>query len=284
MEIGLYRYAISLFTFLALVAWSECDGSPSQRIRCWIMVALVMAYQLSTSGRLGALLFIFSLLWIVFFRGRRIAIVPLVVGAITLVAVFASAAILLNKGGNREAGLAENITGVFDSFLVYLLGGSVAFNEVVTNPAIIRQDLFTFFYQVANALGANFEVWRLEPVYVATPEWTNVFTLYMSVYAQFGFLGVVVYMLLLGGTAAWLFKAAERGSPWATVFSAQLVGSLLLTGATDPFLPSTSLWIQLGVFCWLVYKLPGYWLNGRSQFRRPHAATFRRRYARGGSL
>lgn len=279
MSLGLYKYAVSLFEFLTIAAWIECDGSAWQRRRCWFMAAFILAFHLATAGRCGAIMFVFALLWIVLFRKKRIAVAPLVFGAVVLAAVFALAAILLEKGGHSDAGVLENVAGVFDSFLLYLLGGSVAFNEVVANPSFIQQDIFAFFHNLANALGADYDVCRMEPTFVQVPDLTNVYTLYMSIYAQFGFIGVVLYMFSLGGIAAWLFRYARNGASWAVAISSRLVGVLLFSGATDGFLPALSVWIQIGVYCWLFYALPRYWLDARSHLERQRTASLGCDYA-----
>ena len=274
LGMGVYRYLIVLFDFLALVAWSDCDGSRWRRMRCWIMATVVLAYHLCTASRVGAMLFVFALSSIVFFRRKKIALGPAVVGLIVFAAVFSGAAILLGKGGYRDGGLLENVTGVFHAFMQYLLGGLVAFNEVVSKPEIVEQNLFAFFYRIANAFGANIEVASCENLYVQTPGWTNVFTMYMAPYAQFGFLGISFYMFSLGAVCAWVYKVARRGSHWATVIYAKIAGTLMFTASVDLYLPSLSVWIQMAVFCWLVYQLPCYFLGAQPQCHRRQATAF----------
>ena len=220
------------------------------------MTALVLAYHLSNASRLGAILFVLTLLWVVFLRGRKMSFTPIAAAAIAVAVVFTGAAIVLGKGGSRDAGFLENATNIVDAFLTYLLGGLVAFNEVVHNPAMVQEDLFAFFQNVANAFGADYHVIKFEPQFVATPALTNVFTIYMSPYAQYGFVGVVVFMLLLGVLCALILRAFKRGAPWAVVIHARVVSCILLTSFTDPYLCSLSVWIQVAVYAWTIYGLP----------------------------
>jgi oligosaccharide repeat unit polymerase len=92
--------------------------------------------------------------------------------------------------------------------------------------------------------------------FTGTPAVTNVYTIYGSYFADFGWAGTIFLMMALGAVLAYLYEHARQGQPEAAILYAVGVSRLMMTAATDGFLVSLSFWIQITCFTLFVYRWP----------------------------
>ncbi|HHV61378.1 MAG TPA: oligosaccharide repeat unit polymerase [Firmicutes bacterium] len=260
--LGVFGYLIALARFLALIAFYENDGSRTGRTLTFAIIVLAFIYDLLTVARVGLYALIFGLIGISWMRSRRVTLKPLLAGIAAFLPAFAGAAVVLGKGGNVNATVTENLAGVLRSLQVYALGGLVAFDKVVRDPWSFQGPRITtlrFFFAVANALGAHFDLPRVIPQYTMTPAPTNVYTIYFSYFLDYGWVGVGIIMFILGNITARLYQAAARGNPQAVILYGVMFWSLMVSCAAEGFFISLSYWIQAVLYTFLLYHWPLSW-------------------------
>jgi oligosaccharide repeat unit polymerase len=174
-----------------------------------------------------------------------------------LAIVFTAPAVLLNKGGDPAKSLGENVSGVLGSLRHYTVSGLVAFDHVVNDPSVFPPWFsFRFFFAVGRNLGLDVDVPPIILPFAATPAPTNIYTIYASYFADFGWIGVGVLMCVHGFVVTMLYQAAVRGRPEAVILFGLAVSNLMVSAAADGFLVGLSYWIQAVLCTLVVYRWP----------------------------
>ena len=255
--LGSFKYLLGAASFMAMVAVYQNDGSRRARIRTAVIVAITLLYHLLTAGRLGAMTTLFGVLVVSRMRSGRIHWKSWCIGALLLAIVFTAPAVLLNKGGDPSKGLGENVSGVLGSLRHYTVSGLVAFNDVVDDASVLPRWLsFRFFFALGHNVGLDVDVPPIILPFAATPTPSNIYTIYASYFADFGWAGVGVLMCLHGLIVTMLYQAAVRGRPEAVILFGFAVSNLVVSAATDGFLVGFSYWIQAVVWTLVVYRWP----------------------------
>jgi oligosaccharide repeat unit polymerase len=255
--LGAYEYLLVFASFLSLLAVFHNDGSRKGLARAIAIITVTLVYTFLTASRLAAMTTIFAIIALSWLRSSKPGWRLLFVCAILFAIVFAAPAILLEKGGGLGLTFTENASGVVESLQVYTVGGLVAFDQVIDDVSLFPEWLsFRFFWAVANAAGFHVDVPVLILPFTGTPTPTNVYTIYGSYFADFGWGGTLSLMFVLGASLAWLYGHAKRGQPEAVILYALAISRLMMTAATDGFLVSLSFWLQLTLFTLLVYRWP----------------------------
>jgi oligosaccharide repeat unit polymerase len=254
---GFYAYVMGVATFLSLIAVYNSDGSGKARLRSLVVIALTLAYHFLTAARMGAMTTLLGLMTVSRIRSGKVNWRLWAVGALCLIFVFTVPAILLHKGGDPSKSVIENFDGVLSSLQVYLVGGVVAFDQIVDDPSVVPSWLsFRFFLAAAHAIGFNVTVPNVVLPFTATPALTNVYTIYGSYFSDFGWLGVAVLLFLLGYLLTMLYQSASRQRPESVVLFGIAVSYLLMSAATDGFLISMSYWLQALLSTLVIYHWP----------------------------
>lgn len=172
-----------------------------------------------------------------------------------LLVIFTVPAIILNKGGNSRLSISDNTDGVAGSMRLYLLGGLVAFDQVVMGSAPYIRPEYSLrpFYRVAQLLDSAVEVPPQNLPFTQVPELGNIYTIYCGFYVGFGLPGICIAMLIIGIALSWIYEHARAGSTQATVFYGLGVAFILISGAADSFLSGMSFNIQAALFVYMVF-------------------------------
>lgn len=256
-SLGSFKYLLGAASFMAMVAVYQNDGSRRARIRMAVIVAITLLYHLLTAGRLGAMTTLFGVLAVSRMRSGRINWKAWCVGAVLLAIVFTAPAVLLNKGGDPAKSLGENVSGVLESLRHYTVSALVAFNHVVDDASVFPSWFsFRFFFALGHNLGLDVDVPPIILPFAATPAPTNVYTIYASYFADFGWVGVGVLMCVHGFIVTMLYQAALRRRPEAVVLFGLAVSNLVVSAAADGFLVGMSYWIQAALCTLIVYRWP----------------------------
>lgn len=152
--------------------------------------------------------------------------------------------------------------------LSYFLMPMAAFDYLVTAelPATWGGLTFRTPLAVLRALGASVTVPELIQPFVKVPAEINVYTVFSSYYRDFGLIGIVVFMLLLGALHGWVFRHLKTGMPIFIVANALLFYALLMQFFHDQYFSLMSQWIQILVWTYIFNKLqplPGIAGQGR---------------------
>ncbi len=250
---GWYLYLITLSSLLALSLWIDFVNGVRKKRQQWLVAGgfvLALTYNLSTAGRLGAIILLVSSILAYVLRRRTYAAMAVFGLAALLIATFAAGSILLQKGGSTRDSFRDNAYGVVQSFVTYSAGGVIAFDGVVTGSSMPadRWRTLRFEYIVANALGWQVTVPSLVSGYTNVPMPTNVYTMYLPYWSDYGWFGVVAFPLLFGAATTWLFRRARDGDPAYTVAFSLAGCYLLLSGADEYLLSLTSTHLQVAAY------------------------------------
>lgn len=251
---GPYLYLITLSTLLALSLWADfLKKERSRRSRTLTIGAFMLAllYNLSLAARLGSVILVLSASLIYLIMRKAPTLKALTVTSLTVLVIFVPASIVLGKGGSTTATLEENIRGVSDSLLTYVAGGAVAFDGVVRGAISPAEKWRTlrFGYIIANSLGVQAQTPILVSEFTNVPRSTNVYSVYLPYFVDYGLGGLVLILFLVGALATWLFQRAREGDLRFIMWYA-ILGAYLLLSAADEYLfslTSTNLQIILYV-------------------------------------
>jgi len=260
--LGIFAYIVAIMTFLTLVAVYESDTSPFKRYRAASYVMLTLVYQLVSAARTGAALLVISLFIIVVIKTGTLKLKHFALGGLVFLLVFSIPAVILNKGGSLELSVSENISSLAISLRDYALPSLVAFDQSLTagEPARSLRS-FRSIFSIANAFGAKIDLPPDILEFTLTPIPTNVYSLYYYYYADFGMAGCAVLMFALGMLCTFVYLYAVSGDAPGVILYGLMAASLVLSGFSESFLSSASLWIQAVLIISIIYSKT---LNGMS--------------------
>jgi oligosaccharide repeat unit polymerase len=241
-----------------LIAYHEYGRSLRSRFLPLALTATTLTYQVLTASRTGALILLFGLCGISWMKARQVKVRTTLLAALVAVLLFAGTAVALDKGGSRDATFQENVVGVTTTARLYLLGGVVAFDNYARGAAPAPDDNLTLraFVLISNAtLGTHYPVASLVLDRTDVPESTNVYTLYYPYFADYGWLGVLLFPAVVGFGGSLLFARARRGSRPAVILYGMVIAAILLTVGNETFFTSASAWIQAFVYAAGIYAL-----------------------------
>jgi oligosaccharide repeat unit polymerase len=255
---GVFAYVRTFATFLALASFYEHDRSRGKSYRMVALILLALVYQVLSTARTGAMILLFGLVGISWMKSGKLRARSALAGGGVALIVFAILGILLRKGGRAEADIGTNIYSIFGSLQLYLLGGPVAFGQYVQDLVYLEPGPRTlrFFWTIFNAFGASTSIPSLVLSYTHVPAPTNVYTIYLPFYSDFGLPGVVILMFAIGSFATWIFQQARRSHHPFVILYGVLIASIVLTTANDTFFTALSYWIQMAFYAVVLYYFP----------------------------
>lgn len=255
---GIFSYINAFATFLSLAALYEMDKSLKSRLKTVAVISVTLLFHILTVSRLGAMITIFGLVGLALIRPGKAPVKQIAVLALIFIMIFSIPAVLLGRGGSVDYSVAENVTGITESFQVYTLGGLVAFDNFVKDDSIVEIDWMTlrFFALVGNQMGAGIKLDSMVLEATATPSLTNVYTTFLPYYNDYGWPGIAFFSAVAGFITTWVFRSATREDHQFGVLYGLVFAALLLTSANEPFYTSISYWIQAFVFTFIFFKLP----------------------------
>jgi oligosaccharide repeat unit polymerase len=263
VDFGAFSYLLSFSNFVSLAALSESIRSSYSKRKTLLILAITFAYGFSTAARTGTITLLLSLVCVLLLHGKFKIKTALIV-AVSFFILFAAPAVLLGKGGAKDAGIAENLTSLIENLQVYALAGMVAFDQTVLRPGVIESNnsTFMFFAALLKALGRSFG-FQLQTAptvldYTATPWLTNVYSVYFPYYSDFGLWGLMAIMFSLGAVLSFFYRFAVTGRPEFILLYSLSFGFLMITSFAEAFLTALSYWIQATIFAFVLYNAPSF--------------------------
>jgi oligosaccharide repeat unit polymerase len=261
ITLGYFAYIGAFASFLAMVAVYDVYATKEragvwQRLRVLLLVALALSFHLGSGGRLESLLLFFAITGLVWLRSNRIRLGPAILGGIMAGVIFAVVGYLLGKGASKDVPFTENVGTMAHEIRFYVLSGTVGFDRVVRGFLTLAPEPRTlrFFVAMAKAFGAKVDVPDIVMPFVDTPQTTNVYTMYLTYYTDFGWMGVAIIPFLLGLVAGIVYQGFRRGIPHCYILYAYFIGSLVLGIAGDMFVAALSHWVQIGVYTFVLFR------------------------------
>ncbi len=250
---------VNLAIVLALALHYENDGSWSRRWRAYLGIALAFIAGALSGTKGNALVLLMALTFISFLKSGRVNARVAAMAGVLGIGVFGLGLAMVNFAYDHLPVSLESVGVIGRMFLVYWLGGIVAFDRIVQDPhsAASSQHISRFFLETVNGFGARFEIPSIHAAYtqVSGTEVTNVYTLYFSYFKDPGWLGMILLMAILGAVSVWLWNEARRRSVFGVLFYGIWAGGLVLSIQAEHFLLGLNFYIKMLVVLLLVYKV-----------------------------
>lgn len=206
-DFGIVRYSYILNQALYVIAiWKY------PKIPLWKIVLILIAYlmgQFALMEKSGIFLLVISTLFALYEK----KIIKMRAIAFTFVGIILLFFIINFSKEIKSDTTAESMT-LLDFIGVYILSPAVAF-EYIT-PDLSNQfgaHTFEYFYNILNNLGiGKYIVYERLQEWVWVPLPTNVYTIFMPFYEDFGFKGIGYFGVMYGAFFSWIYKMFKNGS------------------------------------------------------------------------
>lgn len=210
-----------------------------------IFSSLIMS--IVSSGRGIVLFVILQIIFIALFSLKKIKLSFILFGILSIIAVFFSGAFILNKGVDSSGSTLARLTDAGESLGFYISSGSVAFSQLSnsSNSQLVGENTFRILYIVADHLGFDVAVAPLIQEFIPTPQITNVYTMHLQYFRDFGIIGCIIFQFLFGIVHGLVYGMAVKVNSAIWVIWASILTFPIITQSfTDSYLSLTSSWIQ----------------------------------------
>lgn len=246
---GVLKYFILIAIFNVLIRFLFLDSldSKSYRVKFYISLFIAFIYTILSSGRT----FVLQLLVFIFAIGlirKQIKVRHIIYVSLFFLAIFSSFSILMKKGGSVDLSISDNISGVFNIFMNYLLGAFNAFDKFINENFELLFGDNTFRTINAVLFKLNFikseQVALVQP-FVQVPFTTNVYTVYHNYVNDFGILYSLIMISFFGFVHTYFFlRSRLYKDKLSIIFYSYLLYPLLMSFFQDQYFSLMSMWIQ----------------------------------------
>ncbi len=187
-DIGISKFGLIVAYLSFFIQCYQYVNKKDNKFKLFISSLILIVYCVFTTGRTFFIIYlclIFGVL-IIFKKLRKKYLFYLI---ISVLLIFISIGILLKKGVSTDKNLEENISGLFESFIIYFIGGLSAFDSFIHSNYIntYGENSFRFFNSALYKMG----VVENKPIslidnYTSIPFDTNVYTIYKIYFQDFG--------------------------------------------------------------------------------------------------
>lgn len=249
-----------LATLVAMAMFYEADASRTRKIKMYISVLIAILYSLLTGSKGIIVTLPLTLMFISFIKSREINLKILFF--ILTISFTGFIVLLLLVDYQAQYFDISGLTKAVEGIIGYWVAGLVAFDSVITNPTMYEatQSITRFFYETANALGAQYYVPSLHAAYTNyTQDYnTNTYTIYFSYYLDFGIIGVISIMAGLGLFLQYVYNQSIRGKIIATYFYAMFACAIILSFHGEHFFLSLNEYTKSFIFLSSIYIFPNF--------------------------
>lgn len=221
---------------------------------------IALAYAILMTGR-SFVLFLCTILAGIavilrFVSPKKIAIIMIIV----CVLIFSIYAIVLQKGGDIDSSMYENIISLAETALLYVVGSIPAFDLTVTADQDLDWGLNTFIKLngILNSISdANLEIKPIKQDFVAVPMPTNLYTFYLPYYLDFGFLGIIIFPLLAGALHGFFYRKAssQNPSPIWVIWYAIFIFPLITQNGVEIYMSFFNHWVTFAIAIYFIFGI-----------------------------
>lgn len=256
-DYGILKYLITLAVFNSTFRFIQKTDSSRKRWLKILSLIIAVIYLIFSTSRTMFFFLVFTILGIKIFRSR-INVKHLVLFGLLFLTVYSIFALLLGKGGSINNPLVDNLSGIQEIFLQYLLGPLSAFDKFYNEPSYLHfgENVFRFIYAVLHKIGiGNTPPQNLIQEFISVPFMTNVYTIYYTYILDYGLIGAFIFIFFIAFFHSFLFFKAKSEHPYYLYFYAILIHPLVLSFFNDQYFSVLSLWLQYIVLNTLTFKL-----------------------------
>lgn len=246
-DFGILKYLQILNQALYIVAIWRYPKMPLWQVLMLVFCNLLCTLAIMEKGIMFNVIFI--TLFVLYKKGHiRIRTIGLT-GILIILAFF-----VINSMREIQSEDTGQETTFLDFFAIYILSPAVAFGKVTENLSTqFGSRSFEFFYAVFSKLGlGHFEVEQKLQEFVWVPLPTNVYTVFQPFYQDFQYKGIAFFALIYGLITGYLYRLFHNGSTLGRCLYTYISVLLILQFYQENLILSTSMFIQLTFFLFLV--------------------------------
>jgi oligosaccharide repeat unit polymerase len=245
-DIGFSKYGINFAYVSFFIQFYLYIRERHNNFKLKLSALILLLFCVFSTGRTFYIVYlclIFGVL-IVFQKLKRKHLVYAFSGFLGL---FSAIGILLNNGGSTENSVQENISGLAENFMIYLLGSLSAFDAFIhTNYSpTYGENSFRFIYSVFYKMGlVEAKPNELVDQYVSIPFDTNVYTVYKIYFQDFGLLFMILIIVSMALIHTYFYlKAINERQFMPSFLYAVLLYPLLMSFFQEQYLSLMPTWI-----------------------------------------
>jgi len=238
---------------LALTAAAHYGERGMSRLVAFGLLIVATLFNLTTASRSGAATVLVGALGVRMIKRGRVSRRHLVAGIAGFAIMYVPLTLLRSGSGDPMAIALDDVSVVGDSILLYTVGPLAAFDAYLRNPAALTEtwSVSYFFSHAANRMGFDVSApsTHLGYVMVGPNSATNVYTMYLAYYPEFGWAGVIVLTAAVGYLMVWLYQAASsRRNYWLILYGIGF-NEICKSGVNEGFFFGLNMWIKAAAFC-----------------------------------
>lgn len=241
--LGYLRSAMIVVYLIELI-----NSNPDNKRRRIIFFILNILTCFVTMAKSQLFLVVFSTV-VILYRKKMIKIRQLVIVALVCFGVFTLMQLLRTQDSSDFT--------MLNFLAIYILSGSVAFDEF--NPAVFNDgsNVFRFFVALINRLGlsniaANETI--LEYTTIGPDSITNVYTLLFPYFVDYGYIGVMVFSVVNGALCGYFYKKSKNSEP-ALIMYAMLSYTIVFGFLGEILFANLSTFLQYAIYAYIPYYL-----------------------------
>lgn len=252
---------VVLSLIVALIAYYNYDGkSRASALRAWGAVILAFVYTLMTASRSSSIALVLSLVALDWMKHGRLSRRMMVVLSMLFLFAFSVLSVLLQKGeARKDASFVENVPALADGFLWYSLGGIVAFDQIYQQPTVVPavQNIDRPVLMALNKFGERYSIpsEHAEYVPIGPQKDMNIFTFYYSYLPEFGVVGSLFIVFLLGSGVTLLYRIACSGNAVATIVYSVIFAGILLSVYAEELILNSNFMFKSMLVTFLLFRL-----------------------------
>ncbi len=250
-----YDNLVILAILLALTAVAYYGDRASSKLVALGLVVVATLYSLATGSRAGAFVVLLGALGIMVLRRGRIVPRHIGAGVLALVVMFVPVTILRMRTGSVE----RDLQVVGDVALLYSVGPLVSFDEYLQHPSVLPEtwSISDAFLRAATRLGFDVKVpsQHLSYVDVGGPWPMNVYTMYLTYFSDFGWIGVMLFPALVGFVTVCIYQLAKEQRGQLLILYGMVFAAICQSGFAESFFAGLNMWFKAALYCLMLHAL-----------------------------
>lgn len=247
-DIGFSKYGLTFAYVSFFVQGYQFVFNRNNKFKLYLSAFILLIFCFFSTGRTFFILYL-CLIFGILIIFKKLKKKHLMYGISSVLILFSTIGILLNKGGSVDNNLGENISGIFESFMVYFIGSLSAFDAFIHSnyDNTYGQNSFRFLHSILYKIGiVENKPIDLVDQYASIPFDTNVYSIYKIYFQDFGlsFMMIMIFSMAILHTFFYL-KAINERKFIHTFFYSILLYPLFMSFFQEQYLTLIPTWIYL---------------------------------------
>jgi len=245
--------------FVCMTTFYMNEGFKKRKMDTIISIVVALTYSMASGTKQLVIILPLTLLFLNSIRKGHFRIINLLLTVLLAAPVFIAMMYLVNFH-YINYDFPVFISELLRTFYGYWAGGMVSFQNVVQDPTIFENNatIWRFFLETSKSLGFDVQIPPFIPrfSFYSNNFDTNIYTIYFGFFMDYGLIGVIVLMSVLGFFLSWAYQQACNGNILFTFLYARFCVGILMSLNSDKFFYGLNSYLKQIVFLLAVYHLP----------------------------